>query len=818
MKNYRHLVESLPPKTVVFAFGRFNPPTTGHELLIKAVKKLASMNKADHVIYASKTQNAKKDPLSVNKKVHYLNIMFPGTHFVAANEEIRTFIEAVKKLNSKYKNIIMVAGSDRVSEYKSILEKYNGKEFNYNSIQVVSAGERDPDSDSASGMSATKMRTAASKGDYANFKKGLPSHIREIDAKLLMNDVREGLGLDPIKEQVKFTVDEIREKYFQGQIFNEGDFVESNGIEYTIVKRGSNHILVEDLDGNKVSKWIKDVSPIQKPEVEMNEELTKKTIKSNDKIKVARMIADFLGYEDAERGSNPSTLVNTALRKVKSKIVHTDSINMLVRMLKLADDVGIDYDKNALPAKLKEACESKHEPRVVAIDKKSNRNAAGDIMSYKDFKKSIALNKGVKESLDVNSEIDVDNLDDQEDLHVFDTDGKEFTIKKWDQRRVGHSFGNTDNDTLRRMKVRYKTEEVDYDLEEDFTPKTKDYKVTLQHTHPDGKKEDYVYHVKNVKSDKHAAWTAMKKHEEKKIPYKMITATKKELVEDVYSADYKVNPDTGRKSKAHRIDFANSGTKDKLEPEKVKEEAELFEVQMKMNYKDWLKQNNKNHSPENVELYKKTQKEEADIEFTKAEKKTKKPDAKVDNDSNGIGGTSGKGFDAFFREENEEDFDFSEDELEKMANEIESEDDILDAYDDEELAIVDDETGEEIEEDKPVNEEALNEVLSRAERIKSRIRFARTKAKRERKVKIALKKHSDVKTLNRRARKLAVKAMKQRIVKKPLKDLTVGEKERIERMLQSRKKLIDRLAMRMVPKVRKIEQERLSHAKYTKKN
>ena len=118
MKNYKTLVESLPSKTVVFAFGRFNPPTTGHELLIKAVKKLALMNKADHVIYASRTQNSKKDPLSVNKKVHYLNLLFPNTHFVPASEEIRTFIEAVKVLNRKYKNIIMVA------IYYSILSTY----------------------------------------------------------------------------------------------------------------------------------------------------------------------------------------------------------------------------------------------------------------------------------------------------------------------------------------------------------------------------------------------------------------------------------------------------------------------------------------------------------------------------------------------------------------------------------------------------------------------------------------------------------------------------------------------------------------------
>ena len=92
MKDYKQLIKELPSKSVVFAFGRFNPPTIGHELLVKAVKKLAQQKKADHVIYASKSQDAKKNPLSVDKKVSYLKLMFKGTNFAAANEEVRTFI------------------------------------------------------------------------------------------------------------------------------------------------------------------------------------------------------------------------------------------------------------------------------------------------------------------------------------------------------------------------------------------------------------------------------------------------------------------------------------------------------------------------------------------------------------------------------------------------------------------------------------------------------------------------------------------------------------------------------------------------------
>jgi nicotinic acid mononucleotide adenylyltransferase len=259
MKKYRQLVESLPSKTIVFAFGRFNPPTAGHLLLVKMVKKLAQQSKADHVIYASRTQDAKKNPLSVDRKLHYLNLMFPNTNFKGANEQERTFIEAVKSLNKRYKNLIMVAGSDRVPEYTKILEKYNGTEFKFDSVKVVSAGERDPDADDASGMSASKMRTLASKGDFEQFKKGLPGTVRAIDARRLMNDVRGGMGLDPIKEQIALPVDTLRESYFRGEIYNVGEIVESAGEQFEIIKRGTNYLLVKDQDGKTQSKWIHEV-------------------------------------------------------------------------------------------------------------------------------------------------------------------------------------------------------------------------------------------------------------------------------------------------------------------------------------------------------------------------------------------------------------------------------------------------------------------------------------------------------------------------------------------------------------------------------
>lgn len=262
MKTYLQLLESLPSKTIVFAFGRFSPPTIGHGLLVQFVKKLAANNNADHAVYVSRTQDPKKNPLSVDQKIHYLKLMFPGITFVGANDQQRTFMEVAKVLNTKYKNIIMVGGADRVPEFKKLLDKYNGKDFHFDSIQVLSAGDRDPDSDSVTGMSATKMRAAASKGDFPSFKKGLPSNMREIDAKRLMNDVRVGMNLDVIKESAG-KPNFMRERYFQGKIFNVGNIVESlAGEQFEIVKRGTNNVLCKDLNGNIHNKWIYEIHEV----------------------------------------------------------------------------------------------------------------------------------------------------------------------------------------------------------------------------------------------------------------------------------------------------------------------------------------------------------------------------------------------------------------------------------------------------------------------------------------------------------------------------------------------------------------------------
>jgi len=190
--KFRDFLTENKNSTIVAAFGRFNVPTIGHGLLAKKVVDTAKSVKADHIVYASRTQDAKKNPLDVDTKVKYLKKMFPGINFKAANEDVRTFIEMAAKLSEEgYKNLVMIAGSDRIEEYQKLLDKYNGKDFKFNSIKVVSAGERDPDADGAAGMSGTKMREAAIKGDFKAFRSGIPKTLSDKETKELMDKVRK---------------------------------------------------------------------------------------------------------------------------------------------------------------------------------------------------------------------------------------------------------------------------------------------------------------------------------------------------------------------------------------------------------------------------------------------------------------------------------------------------------------------------------------------------------------------------------------------------------------------------------------------------
>ena len=181
----RQLFEA--PRTAVMAFGRMNPPTIGHAKLVDAVKSQGG----DPYIFLSQSQKPKTDPLPFEEKLRYAKFFFPNV--TIGNPEVRTIIQALQKLSEMgYENLVYVAGSDRVASFQELIKKYNGVEYNFKSIKVVSAGERDPDADGAEGMSASKMRAAAAAGDLESFSQGVPKP--EL-AQKMYDAVRTGMGV-----------------------------------------------------------------------------------------------------------------------------------------------------------------------------------------------------------------------------------------------------------------------------------------------------------------------------------------------------------------------------------------------------------------------------------------------------------------------------------------------------------------------------------------------------------------------------------------------------------------------------------------------
>jgi hypothetical protein len=630
MKAYSQFLKELPSKKVVFAYGDFQAPTNGHELLIKTVEKVANEQAVPHVIYTS------QKTLAADRKAHYLKRMFPEANIKAAGN---TLIEAAKDLNKKYKSIILVTGVDQVTECKKLLESKNGKEYNFDTITVVSTGERDADLD-------TTAIKAAKKGDIESFKESLCQSITSTDAMRLMNELRSVHDLDPIKQDLKIATDWLRESYFRGEIYQIGDLVESQEKTFEVVDRGSNYLVVLDESGKTFRKWLKDIQPSTSNDsiVEKQNDILEATKWSpSDKIKVAKIVAGALGVQNLNSTSNPEQLVNNALRFVRNKPMRPEYVAILKRMLQTAKEVGIDFDEKLIPHKVDEARMSAAVKLQRAFEREQEKSAAS--------------------------------------------------------RKRG---------------------------EELLNPKK-----------PEEKKPVAEHIVKTGSGYKLLS---------KKTGKNLGTATSK----------------AGILKREREVEYFKH----------VKEEAAF----------------------------------EKDDDILKA--------------TNNI-------------DDNARVFDSD-------ISKIKEIDHVIHAYDDKELAFVDHDTGEHVgdvhDDDKKtgqrieqpatetdeyqgsryVKEEYLEEGLSRMERIMRKQRFMRTKSKREQRVKIALRKSSNIITMSKRARRLATHMIKTRILRKDPETASIPEKERVEALLKKRPLLVNRLASRLLPKLREVEKNRLRHHKYTK--
>jgi len=260
--------EETQTETLTVVFGRFNPPTVGHEKLLSAAKKASAGE--DYKIYPSRTQDGKKNPLDPNQKVSFMKKMFPNYEDNIINDpDMRNIFDVLVTANEDgYSSINIVVGSDRQAEFENLAQKYNGSLYDFELIRVISAGVRDADAEGVEGMSASKMRKAVMDDDFESFRRGTPKTLDDGDTQSLFNAVQQGMKVKKKKVTAemweiapKLDPQGLREQYVNKKVFNIGDIVENlnTGMIGEIIRRGTNHLICVTKENFMFKSWVRDV-------------------------------------------------------------------------------------------------------------------------------------------------------------------------------------------------------------------------------------------------------------------------------------------------------------------------------------------------------------------------------------------------------------------------------------------------------------------------------------------------------------------------------------------------------------------------------
>ena len=252
---------------VVITFGRFNPPSLGHEQLISAVQEQAEELEAEYRIYPSRTSDKKQNPLDFKTKYNILQHVFPdhAENIMNDPENGDNIYDILTSLHDEgYHHVIIVCGDENVQKYEKIAQKYNGTVYDFYGVEVVSANMQDPDTDKSEGITSSMMRKAALENDYETFKQGLPGNVSKKECRAIYMQVRKSLNLKEELWKISPSLDaeNLREEYYQGNIFKLGERVIDSvtGIDGKIVTRGSNYVIFVDEQKKIHRTWIKDLS------------------------------------------------------------------------------------------------------------------------------------------------------------------------------------------------------------------------------------------------------------------------------------------------------------------------------------------------------------------------------------------------------------------------------------------------------------------------------------------------------------------------------------------------------------------------------
>ncbi len=258
---------------VTVVFGRFNPPTVGHQKLLNSAASISGGGELR--IYPSRTQDPKKNPLDPSTKISYMKKMFPKyEESIVDDENMKSIFDVLTSADEEgFNEVTIVVGADRLGEFKNLANKYNGQLYDFEQINVVSAGERDADSAGVEGMSASKMRKAAADNDFESFRSGIPKSLDDKETKNLFNTLRKSMKIDNKTQKEGYNLWEIapridwqglRENYYTKKIFKMGDLIENmnTGIVGRVMRRGANHLICLTNEGYMFKSWIKDVMEV----------------------------------------------------------------------------------------------------------------------------------------------------------------------------------------------------------------------------------------------------------------------------------------------------------------------------------------------------------------------------------------------------------------------------------------------------------------------------------------------------------------------------------------------------------------------------
>ena len=295
-------------KAASLAFGRMNPPTIGHKKLVDVVVS----QPGDPFLFITHTQKPKTDPLDFQTKLKFATKFFPNV--TVGDSEVNTIIKALQKIESMgYTSITYVAGSDRVEDFKNLITKYNGKDYNFNNISVVSAGERDPDADGAEGMSASKMRAAAMSDDFDAFKQGV---VDQSLANQLYDAVRKGMGLT--ERELSKGEEKEKERIVKGMKKAKGGFKKRYGKDADAVMYATATKLAKE-DNVKEGDLVLDKSALVN---HLQKEIEKYAREEEDVEKLSYILKQLSGKKIKTRNNKYFTISDEDIQEALRRVAH----------------------------------------------------------------------------------------------------------------------------------------------------------------------------------------------------------------------------------------------------------------------------------------------------------------------------------------------------------------------------------------------------------------------------------------------------------------------------------------------------------------